>query len=376
MRAQEHPLMPLEQPVRSATIELAVVVPSFNERDNIEPLIERLEAALAGIEWEVVYVDDDSPDGTNAKIRAIAQTNRRVRCLHRVGRRGLSTAVIEGVLATSAPYVAVIDADLQHDETLLPRMLETIKADGLDIVVGSRYVPGGGLGDLDKNRQAISGFATRLARLIISAELSDPMSGFFMVTRPAFERAMRRLSGQGFKILLDLFASTPAPYRFKELPFTFRQRLHGESKLDSLVVWEYLMLLLDKLVGRVLPIRFVLFATVGASGVLVHLATLRTGLALTSFPIAQAVATIVAMTTNFTLNNLLTYRDKRLKGRRFATGLLSFYAVCGVGAVANVGIASAAFQQHYAWWVSGLAGAMVSVVWNYTVSAIFTWRQH
>jgi dolichol-phosphate mannosyltransferase len=376
MRAQEHPLMPLEQPVRSATIELAVVVPSFNERDNIEPLIERLETALAGIEWEVVYVDDDSPDGTTAKVRTVAQTNRRVRCIQRIGRRGLSTAVIEGVLATSAPYVAVIDADLQHDETLLPRMLETIKADGLDIVVGSRYVAGGGLGDWGKNRVAMSGFATRLSRLIISAELTDPMSGFFMITRPAFDRAVRRLSGQGFKILLDLFASTATPYRFKELPFTFRQRLHGESKLDTLVVWEYLMLLLDKMVGRVLPIRFVLFATVGASGVVVHLATLRTGLALTSFPVSQAIATVVAMTTNFTLNNLLTYRDKRLKGRRFVTGLLSFYAVCGVGAVANVGIASAAFQQHYAWWVSGLAGAMVSVVWNYTVSAIFTWRQH
>jgi dolichol-phosphate mannosyltransferase len=221
----------------------------------------------------------------------------------------------------------------------------------------------------------MSGFATRLSRLVVSAELTDPMSGFFLIARPAFDRAVRRLSGQGFKILLDLFASSPTPYRFKELPYTFRPRIHGESKLDTLVAWEYLMLLLDKLFGRFLPIRFVLFAAIGGSGVLVHLATLRFMLAHESFPISQATATVVAMTTNFVLNNILTYRDKRLRGWRFLTGLLSFYAVCAIGAVGNVGIASAAFDRHYSWWLAGLAGAAVGVVWNYAVSSVFTWRQ-
>jgi dolichol-phosphate mannosyltransferase len=367
--------MPLDQQSQTKAVELTVVVPTFNERDNVAPLIELLEKALAGIEWEVVYVDDDSTDGTAAKVRELAQGNRRVRCLQRIGRRGLSTAVIEGMLASSAPYLAVIDADLQHDETLLPRMLEVIKAEGLDVVVGSRHVTGGGLGDWDKGRVAISGFATRLARLVVTAELSDPMSGFFMVTRPAFEQAVKRLSGQGFKILLDLFASTPTPYRFTELPFTFRQRLHGESKLDSLVVWEYLMLLLDKLIGRFVPVRFVLFAAVGATGVIVHLTTLRLALAGLGFPVSQAIATVVAMTSNFALNNILTYRDKRLRGMKFLVGLLTFYAICSVGGVANVGVASAVFEQNYAWWVSGIAGAVVGVVWNYAVSSIFTWRR-
>ena len=195
------------------------------------------------------------------------------------------------------------------------------------------------------------------------------------MTREAFDRAVRRLSGQGFKIMLDLFASSPAPYRFKELPYTFRERLHGESKLDALVAWEYLMLLLDKLVGHIVPTRFVLFGAVGATGVVVHLATLRTMLTLASFPVAQTTGTLVAMTTNFALNNVLTYADKRFRGGRFFTGLLSFYAVCAVGAVANVGIASAAFEHHYSWWVAGLAGAAVGVVWNYAVSSVFTWRQ-
>lgn len=357
-------------------IELTVVVPTFNECDNVELLLARLEGALRGIEWEAVYVDDDSPDGTADKVRALAQSNPRIRCLQRIGRRGLATAVIEGMLASSAPYLAVIDADLQHDESLLPRMLALLKSEELDVVVGSRHTDGGGIGEWDRRRATISNVASQLARLVVAADLSDPMSGFFMLSRPAFERTVRRLSGQGFKILLDLFASTPTPFRFKEMPYVFAQRQHGESKLDSFVVWEYLMLLLDKLVGRFVPARFVAFAAIGGLGVLVHFTTLYLCLRLITFPAAQAVATVVAMTSNFALNNMLTYRDRRLTGKRFVTGLLSFYAVCSLGAVANVGIATAAFAEHYTWWASALAGVMVGVVWNYAVSSVFTWRRH
>lgn len=366
----------LEYRTKAIAVELAIVVPSYNEVDNVELLIKRLDAALTGIGWEVIYVDDDSPDGTAAKVRELGQTDPRIRCVQRIGRRGLSTAVIEGVLASSAPYVAVMDADLQHDEKLLPQMLATLKGDGLDVVVGSRYVAGGTIGNWDKSRAAMSDIATRLARLVVPAELADPMSGFFMLRRPAFECAVRQLSGQGFKILLDLFASTPTPYRFKEIPFVFGERIHGESKLDSLVIWEYLMLLLDKLIGRWVPVRFVLFAAVGGSGVVIHLTTLRLVLFYFSFPIAQSVATVFAMTSNFLLNNALTYRDKRISGlKKLIVGLLSFYAICSVGAVANVGIASAVFAQHYSWWLAGLAGSAVGVVWNYAVSSVLTWRR-
>ncbi|MGH7088223.1 MAG: GtrA family protein, partial [Stellaceae bacterium] len=281
---------------------------------------------------------------------------------------------IEGIQSSTAPYAAVIDADLQHDELLLPRMLEMAQQGGLDVVVGSRYAAGGGLGQWDKNRAKISGFATRLARFLVPVELADPMSGFFLIARPAFERAVRRLSGQGFKILLDLFASTPVPFRFAELPYTFKPRLHGESKLDVLVAWEFLILLVDKLFGGLVPARFILFGLVGLSGVAVNLAALRLMLMAVPFPAAQATATVVAMTTNFSLNNLFTYRDKRLSGVRFVSGLLSFYAVCLVGAVANVGIASVAFEHRYSWWLAGLAGALVGVVWNYAVSSVVTWR--
>ncbi len=190
--------------------ELTVVVPTFNERDNVAALLARLEAALYGIDWEVVYVDDDSPDGTAATIRALARTDPRIRCLHRIGRRGLSTAVVEGMLASSAPYLAVIDADLQHDERLLPQMLAAIKTEDFDVVVGSRHAAGGGVGEWDRRRVAISGIAARLARLIISADLADPMSGFFMISRPAFERAVRQPLRAG---LQEFFSISSLPAR-------------------------------------------------------------------------------------------------------------------------------------------------------------------
>ena len=356
-------------------VELTIVAPTFNERDNVEPLIRALAVQLDGLDWEVIFVDDDSPDGTAARVREFARRMPRVRCLHRIGRRGLSSAAIEGILASSAAYVAVIDADLQHDPSLLPRMLSELRGGTLDIVVGSRYAKDGGIAEWDASRARMSDAATRMARLVVPADLADPMSGYFMMTRAAFDGAVHRLSGQGFKILLDLFASSPTPLRFKEIGFTFRPRASGESKLDSLVIWEYVLLLINKMTGRQIPPRFMLFCFVGAVGVLVHLAALRIGLVLWSFSPAQAVATGVAMTSNFFMNNVLTYRDRRLHGWRLLTGLLSFCLVCSVGAVANVGVAWAIFDRSYEWWFAGLVGAAIGAVWNYGVSSVLTWSR-
>jgi dolichol-phosphate mannosyltransferase len=356
--------------------ELSIIVPAFNERENIAPLVEQVAAALPDVQWELIFVDDDSRDGTAAAVRRLAQSDARVRCIQRVGRRGLSTAVIEGMLASSAPVLAVMDADLQHDPALLPAMFARLHSDDIDIVIGSRYVTGGNIGDWDGTRAAGSTLATKLARMVVTADLADPMSGYFMLTRPAFESTMRRLSGQGFKILLDLFASAPQPLRFAELPLTFRSRLHGESKMDSGVVWDYVSLLLGKSIGMYIPLRFVMFTIVGTLGIVVHLVMLRTLLSVFAFGISQAIATTVAMTSNFALNNVLTYRDRRLRGVKLIVGLLSFCAVCSVGAVANVGIAATVFERHYSWWMSGLAGAAIGAVWNYSVSSIFTWRRN
>lgn len=357
-------------------VELAVVVPTFNEAGNLAELIRRLDAALAGVAWEMIVVDDDSPDGTAARLHALAVRDRRVRCLRRVGRRGLSSACVEGMLATGAPCLAVIDADLQHDERLLPRMLQVLRGEPVDLVVGTRYVEGGGVGDWQAGRQRISRLATQLSQRLLGLSLSDPMSGFFMIRRTAFEAALPRLSSIGFKILVDLLASSPQALRVRELPYQFRNRHAGESKLDNRVAWDYLMLLADKTVGRWVPTRLVSFAAVGGAGVLVHLAVLRALLVLagTSFVVAQAVAVAVAMVSNFELNNTLTYRDQRLTGWRRLGGLLKFMAACGLGAMANVGVAAYLKGDGGSWLFSALAGVVVGTVWNYGATAHLVWR--
>jgi dolichol-phosphate mannosyltransferase len=356
---------------------LTVIAPTFNERDNVGPLVEKLAAALEGIRWEVIFVDDDSPDGTADRVREIARADSRVRCLQRLGRRGLTSACAEAVLASSSPYVAIIDADLQHDEALLPRMLRVLRKGGADIVIGSRYTERKLSEGFSRARQTMSFIATRLAQLILRANLSDPVSGFFMAKREVFEGSIPNLSGIGNKILVDVFASSKRPLQFKELPYQFKARLHGESKLDTLTVWEYLVLLADKMFGRFIPIRFLLFSLVGATGVAVHLATLKTVLTATalSFAFAQGFATLIAAISNFFLNNWLTYRDRRLHGWGALTGLISFLLVCSIGAVVNVAFADRVFQVTRIWWLAGIAGAAVSAILNYSATALFTWRK-
>ena len=360
----------------TAGLQLAIVIPTFNEAGNVDVLVERLYATLGGAGWEVIFVDDDSPDGTWSELRRLSGRHAAVRRIRRINRRGLASACIEGMLSTSAPCIAVMDADLQHDETLLPVMRELLENEDLDVVVGSRFVEGGDASSFPDDRANKTALATRLSRLLVPEDLRDPMSGFFMITRDAFEGAVHRLSGTGFKILLDLFASSPEPLKFRELPYTFGKRHAGESKLDNQALWDYGMLLLDKLVGRFIPVRFVAFIMVGGLGILVHmavLAVLHKGLG-QSFLVGQVWATLVAMTANFAINNIVTYRDMALKGWAWVRGWFSFVLACSVGAAANVGVATWLFEQESAWFVAGFAGILVGAVWNYSVTRTYTWR--
>jgi dolichol-phosphate mannosyltransferase len=356
---------------------LSVIVPTFNERVNVTKLFEKLQTALTGIDWEVIFVDDNSPDGTSDVVRGLAAQDVRVRGLRRIGRRGLSGACIEGILASSAPYVAVMDADLQHDETQLPKMLALLQDGKAELAIGSRYIEGGSADSFDKQRASASALATGIAKRLLRVIISDPMSGFFMIRRDRFEQLAPQLSTQGFKILLDIIATAHGNLRTVEIPFTFGSRLHGESKLDSMVALDFLGLVLAKLTNDAVSLRFLLFALVGSTGLAVHLATLFIALKLFNLPFAEAqgCGALVAMTTNFILNNFLTYRDQRLKGFGILRGLLAFYFVCSVGLLANVGVAFSIYDHEPIWWVAGAAGALMGVVWNYAMSGLFVWRK-
>ncbi len=357
--------------------ELSVVVPTFNERANVPILVERLAQVLAGCDWEVLFVDDNSPDGTAAVARALGASDGRVRCMRRIGRRGLAGACLEGMLASQARYVAVMDADLQHDEKLLVAMLDRLRSGDCDLVVASRYLSGGSASGLSKQRARASRFANMLVHRLLGIDLSDPMSGHFMMRRDAFEPLAPAISSQGFKILLDILATRPGRLRVVELPSTFHERRHGESKLDSKVALDFAALLTAKLTNDAVSARFLLFCLVGLSGLVVHLITLTaaTKLAAMTFGAAQTLATVAAIAWNFVLNNMFTYRDQRLTGWRFVTGLIRFMVICAIGAISNVGIATWIYDYDSRWWLAGLSGALIGTVWNFVVSAAFVWRQ-
>jgi dolichol-phosphate mannosyltransferase len=357
------------------TPELAIVIPTLNERANVSVLVQRLARALNGLCWEAIFVDDDSTDGTIDEVRRIARRDARIRGIRRISRRGLAGASLEGMLSTSANFIAVMDGDLQHDETQIGEMLSLLREGKADVVVASRYLESGnasvGLSDF---RERGSRLASRLAHLLLRKPMSDPMSGFFMLRRDVIDCVAGKLSQQGFKILLDLVVSSPPSLVIREIPYVFGARLHGESKLDAAIVLEYLGLLVSKASGGLVSIRFLMFGLVGSSGVLVNLGVLAILLGWhVGFAEAQSVAMLTAMISNYSLNNALTYRDRRRHGRQFLTGLASFMSLCSLGVVAGVGVSTLLYQATAPWWLAGIAGAAMGAMWNYVTSSAITW---
>lgn len=357
--------------------ELTIVVPTFCEYDNVAPLIECIDKVLFGVSWELIFVDDNSPDGTAAYIKSIGTMDARIRCIRRVGRRGLAGACIEGLLASQAPYAAVMDADFQHDERLLSDMLMQFRSNNADIVIGTRYVSGGSADCFSAARHSSSRIANFLARKLLGIKVSDPMSGFFMLRRSLIEEIAPRLSARGFKILMDILSCAGANARVVELPYRFRSRRHGESKLDSQVVLDFFELVAAKISRGLIPDRFLSFLLVGLSGIAVHAVTLTSfHLYVSSFSFIwmQTIATLTAMVSNFFANNYMTYRDRRLKGWNVITGLLLFCVICSFGVFSNISVADLIYGQHHSWLSAGLLGAFVSAVWNYAVSRTLVWR--
>lgn len=355
-------------------LSIGVVVPTRNEAGNVAEIIRRLKTVLSSYEFEIIFVDDNSFDGTAELVKKISRDNSHVRCLHRIGRRGLSSAVIEGILASSCDIIVVMDGDLQHDETKLPAMIAELQTGNTSLVIASRYIDTDRTDGFDHRRLAISRAATKIAQRIFVADLSDPMSGFFAIRRETFMMIVPYLSGTGFKILLDIVISSPVKLKISEIPFKFRNRTVGESKLDSVVAAELIFFLIEKKLKGIVSARFLKFATVGLTGLLVNLSALGLFMPLGFFQ-AKIISSIAAMTSNFFLNNFFTYRDCRLIGGKVWIGLFKFYLVCSIGLVAEVGIASFTFYEgNIVWWLAALAGIVVGTFWNYQASRIFAWR--
>ncbi|MCE7797916.1 glycosyltransferase family 2 protein [Sphingobium sufflavum] len=369
--------MASEQPAlqQEGVLELAVIVPVLNEVGNIRKMVDALGETLGAINWEVIFVDDGSTDGTIAEIDTLALCHRHVRAIKRYNRKGLASAVVDGAMSTAAPVVAVIDGDMQHDERHLPAMYRAIAEDRSDMVIGTRYSGGGTADGFSATRLRGSLAVTRFTNVIMRTRCSDPMSGFFAIRRDRLVEVQPRLSGIGFKIMLDILVSSRQGFRVTEQPYDFRSRQSGDSKMSAKVLIDLFVFFIDKTAGRILPTRLILFLMVGTLGVLVHLAVLRAVLGLGhAFPVAQTMAVLVAIAFNFALNNMVTYASQRLRGWAMVKGLLSFYLVCGTGALANIGVGSLMFNSHSTWWLAGIAGGATGAIWNYAASSLLTWR--
>lgn len=369
----------MEKIVAGAVVpDVSIIIPTYNERANIAALVAAIDRAMIGIAWEIIIVDDDSPDRTWAEVARLAAHEPRLRCLRRVGRRGLASAVVEGALAASGACIAVMDADFQHDESKLPAMYAALTQNGADLAIGTRYASDGSVGDWDATRQRMSGVATRLAQMLIGKRTSDPMSGFFMARRTVFSASVYALSNQGYKILLDLISAHPGPLTIAEVPYTFRNRRAGDSKISAMVLAEFAFLLIEKMSRGLIPPRFVLFALVGGLGLGVHLAVLSTLIALQApFMAAQTSAIAAAILFNYAVNNEFTYRDKRLSGAGFYLGFVIFAAICSFGAIANIGVANLAIEETNSWSLAGIAGALMSAVFNFGGASTMVWgRTH
>jgi dolichol-phosphate mannosyltransferase len=359
-----------------AGADLSIIVPVYNEAKNIRPLVEAIEQSLGDVEWEVFFVDDDSPDGTAGVVEELARENTKVRLILRVTDRGLSKACIQGMLSSTADVLCIIDGDGQHDPAVISSLLAPIVAGEADIVSAARDLnDGDSLEGLSPWRTRMSKFGNALCARAVHREVHDPLTGLFAMRRSSFLSVVRNLSNSGFKLLFDILATDPS-LRHREIPFVFRSRLHGESKLDFASLWQFGVLLIEKLSRGVLPARFVSFLIIGGSGVAVHFAVLYPALASGySFAVSQTFAAVAAMTSNFLLNNQLTFRDRRLIGFRIFTGWILFALVSSVGLAANVAIATITFEHFKTFaMVAALAGVSMDVIWKFVVSGRLVWR--
>jgi dolichol-phosphate mannosyltransferase len=362
---------------------LSVILPTYNEAENLPALVPKIVECLRDVRHEVIVVDDDSPDETWRVAEELGDRLDPVRVMRRVGRRGLASAVIEGFLAAKGAVLVAADADGQHDVQLLTELLAAVEG-GAGLAIASRYVPGGSVGEWDERRHTLSRLATRMAQRLCRVPVSDPMSGFFAVSRPTFRGALPGLNPMGFKILLDLLVHLPPGTTVREIPLRFGSRLHGESKLSRLVQLEFLEYIYDVTLGRRVPLTLVKYCVVGGLGVIVNAAAFLAASSLLGpvaettlrgFSIAVLVATETAIVFNFALNNLWTFSLARLSGRRLVGGFLRYNAACALGALANFAVSGLLFSRGWPGVLAAVGGALVGAIWNYTMSRLVTWKQ-
>lgn len=356
---------------------LSVILPTYNESENLPILLDRLETHLRDFNYEIIVVDDNSPDGTWRIAEDRAAASPRIRSLRRIDERGLSSAVVAGMQMAEGRVFAVMDSDLQHDETALIDIVSPILDGDADIALGSREADGGSYGEWGRWRRFVSWTGKQLARRMLGITVDDPMSGYFAVSRERFDEVADAINPKGFKILLEFLARGPRP-RAVEVGYEFRDRVHGTTKLTGSVVGAYLLALLDLVFGRMVSATFTAYALVGALGVGVRFGAFS---ALSSVGVAAAaiIAIELSVLTNYWLNNRFTFAEQRRRGRNLVTGLVPFHLIAAHGIVVQIGLIAAFGKAGPELLDAGiglqLLGILVATTGNYFLNRTITWRQ-
>ncbi len=355
------------------------MLPTYNERQNVARILEELLPLKQRFDLEVLFVDDDSADGTADLVKQLAHGQAGVRLIRRVGRAGLASAIKEGILDATGDVIVVMDCDGQHEPAAVEAAVEALLSSGSDLVVGSRFHAEAAIHGLSEKRTRNSTWANTIARFSLPGyrRLTDYMSGFFALRPEAALRYVRRVDVNGFKFLYELLSISRGSLRVSEIPLHFQARVAGDSKLDLAIVWDLGVSILHTLLLRSIPRRAISFALVGLSGVAVQMLVVQAlmGAAGLVFKQALPIAVVVAASSNYLINNALTFRFQRQQGTALLKGLLKFLLVASLPVLANVGVASTFYNLvSRNTFLAQLAGILVVFVWNYAASSRLVWN--
>jgi len=359
-------------------IDLSIVVATLNEEQNVKLLYNLIKASLdTKLKWEVIFVDDDSADDTVIKVNRLIEKNSNIKLIKRLNSRGLSSALIDGALSSNAKYILFMDSDLQHNPKFIFGMYERINRENLDIVSASRFSQNKKIGLVDK-RYKISILVNKIINKIFNINMLDSLTGFFIIEKKFFNKSVKNLSNKGFKLLLDIILSNKEYIKNQEITFEFNKRHSGFSKLDNKIIIDFIYLIIDKLIGWIVPARYILYSIVGSLGVIVQIVSfylIYNQLNL-FFSISNIISIFIAMNFNYNLNNIFTYSDLRLRGKKYIKGMFLFYFFCGFGALLNFFTSQIIFSLFSLDFFSVIIGAVIGSIWNYSMNTSFNWKNH
>ena len=360
---------------------ISIIIPTFNEVNNILPLINKLIKIIKHFEYEIIVVDDDSPDGTSEEVNQYMQKNQNIKLITRIGRSGLASAIKEGLLFAKGKYLIVLDGDGQHDPICVLDMVNEIIKSNADLVIGSRFLDSSKLKGLSEKRSIGSKIANQASRISLPKNYSlitDYLSGCFCINKVNTEKLIRKIEINGFKFLYELLSLSKGRLNIIEVPLVFKLRKYGNSKLDLAIVWDFLISILHNFSFRIVPRRAISFGLVGLSGVFIQLSLtlILTRIFLLEFSKVLPFSVVCAATSNFLINNQLTFRNNRLRNFSLFKGLLKFLLVASLPVIANVGITTAFYKYISAdTFIAQLAGIAIVYAWNYMASSLFVWNR-